>query len=102
VKVLYCARVCESASLRHSLVMKQVWSPDLRVHGELIWSRVGPNRASCLGLIRTHYSQETPKSPQGEQLEMGEASGIVFPCVPERRTPYLLSTALIPSIFISV
>jgi hypothetical protein len=26
----------------------------------------------------------------------------VFPCVPERRTPHLLSTALIPSIFVSV
>jgi hypothetical protein len=29
-------------------------------------------------------------------------SGGVFPCVQERRTPYLLSTALIPSIFVSV
>jgi hypothetical protein len=26
----------------------------------------------------------------------------VFPYEPERRTPYLLSTALIPSIFVSV
>jgi hypothetical protein len=26
----------------------------------------------------------------------------VFPCVLERRTPYLLSTVLIPSVFVSV
>jgi hypothetical protein len=27
---------------------------------------------------------------------------LVFPCVPERRTPYLLSKALFPSVFASV
>jgi hypothetical protein len=34
---------------------------------------------------------------------MDEASGVIcFPFMLERRTPYLLSTALIPSIFVSV
>jgi hypothetical protein len=82
--------------------MMQVWSPDLQIHDKLIWSRVSPNRASGPGLIWTHYSQEMPKSLQGEWPEMDEACGVVFPCVPERRTPYLLSAALIPSVFVSV
>jgi hypothetical protein len=63
VEVLCCVRVCENASLRCSLVTEQVWSPDPRVCGELIWSRVSPNRASGLVLIQTHYSQGMPKSP---------------------------------------
>jgi hypothetical protein len=46
----------ESVSLRHSPAMKQGWSPDLQVHGELIWSRVSPHRTSGLGFIQTHYS----------------------------------------------
>jgi hypothetical protein len=63
VEVLCYVRVCESESLRHSLVTKWVWSPNLWVHGEFIWFRVSPNKASGLGLIQTHYSQETPKPP---------------------------------------
>jgi hypothetical protein len=31
-----------------------------------------------------------------------KVSGVVFACVPERRTPYLLSTTLIHSISVSV
>jgi hypothetical protein len=62
---------------------------------------VNPNRASGLGLIQTHYGLEIPKSLCGEWLEMDEVSD-VFLCVLERRTPYLLSTALIPSVFVSV
>jgi hypothetical protein len=42
------------------------------------------------------------KSPQGQQLEVDEASGVVFPCVLERRNPYLFSTVLIPSVSVSV
>jgi hypothetical protein len=70
MEVLCCVRMCESVSLRHSLVIKLVWSPDLWVHSEVIWSRVSPNRASDLGLTRIHYGQETPKSLQEEQPEM--------------------------------
>jgi hypothetical protein len=40
--------MCESVSLRCSLVIKQVWSSDPGVHGELIWSRVSPNRAPVI------------------------------------------------------
>jgi hypothetical protein len=36
VEVLCCVRVCESVSLRGSLVMKQVWSPDPRMCGKLM------------------------------------------------------------------
>jgi hypothetical protein len=70
-------RVCESVSLRHNLVTKQVWSPDSLVCGELIWSRVRANRASSLGLIQNLYGQETPKSLQGEQPETDKASGVI-------------------------
>jgi hypothetical protein len=95
--------VCESVNLRHSLVMKRVWSPDLQVRGELTWSRVRPNRGSCPGLIWIHYGQEMPKSPQKEQLEMDEASGVIcFPLCAREEDPYLLPTALIPSVFVSV
>jgi hypothetical protein len=31
-----------------------------------------------------------------------KVSGVVFACVPEGRTPYLLSTTLIPSISVSL
>jgi hypothetical protein len=61
VKVLCCVSVCESVNLRHNLVTKRVQSHDLQVCGELIWSRVSPNRASGLGFIQTHYGQEMPK-----------------------------------------
>jgi hypothetical protein len=37
-----------------------------------------------------------PKSLGEEWLEMDKASGVVFPCLSERKTPYLLSIALIP------
>jgi hypothetical protein len=87
VEVLCCVRMCENVSPRHSLVIKKVWSPNPQVHGKLIWSRVSPNRASGLGLIQTHYSQEMPKSPQGEGLETDKVSCVVFLCAPERRTP---------------
>jgi hypothetical protein len=33
---------------------------------------------------------------------MDKANDVVFPCVPERRTPYLFSATLIPSISVSV
>jgi hypothetical protein len=36
------------------------------------------------------------------QRQMKQVVLFVFPYEPERRTPYLLSTALIPSIFVSV
>jgi hypothetical protein len=36
------------------------------------------------------------------QRQMKQVVLFVFPCVPKRMTPYLLSTALIPSIFVSV
>jgi hypothetical protein len=68
--------------------MKQVWSPDPRVCGELIWSRVSPNGASDLGLIQTHYNQEMPKSLQGEQPEMDKVSGIIcFPPCARKEDP---------------
>jgi hypothetical protein len=55
--------LCENVSLRNSLVKKWVWSPDRQAHGELIRSRVSPNRASDPGIIWTHYDQEMPLSP---------------------------------------
>jgi hypothetical protein len=73
-------RVCESVSLRHSLVTKQMQSPNPQVGGKLIWSRVSPNRASSLGLIQILHSQEMPKSLQGEWPEMDEASSVI--CFP--------------------
>jgi hypothetical protein len=86
VEVLYCVRVCESVSLRHSLVMKWMWSPDQWVCGELKWSRVNPNRVSGLGLIETYYGQEVAKFLRGEWQEMYKVSvWFVFPCVLERR-----------------
>jgi hypothetical protein len=97
--------VCESVSLRWSLLMKQMWSPDLWLSGKLTWSRVSPNRASGPGLIQTLYGQEMPKSLWGEGSGWRWTKWVVlfvFPCVPERRTPYLLSTVFIPSIFVSV
>jgi hypothetical protein len=104
VEVLCCVRVCESASLRCSLVMKQVWSPDPWVCCELRWSTVSPNRASGLGLIQTYYGQETPKSLRGCSCRQWTKWVVLFvlPCVPEKRIPYLLSTGLIPSVFVSV
>jgi hypothetical protein len=57
VEVLCCVRVCESESLRHSPVTKQLWSPDLWVPGELIWCRVSPNRTSGPGLKWTYYGK---------------------------------------------
>jgi hypothetical protein len=77
VEVLCCVRVCESVSLRRSLVTKQVWSPDPWVCSELIWSKVSPNRASGAGIIQTHYGQEMPKSLQGEWPEMDKANGVI-------------------------
>jgi hypothetical protein len=50
-------------SLRHGLDTKQAQSPNLQVHGELIWSKVSPNRAFSLGFIWTHYSKEVPHIP---------------------------------------
>jgi hypothetical protein len=53
----YCAVwVCEIASLRCSLAAKWGRNPNLLVHGEFVWSRVSPNRASSLGFIWTHYN----------------------------------------------
>jgi hypothetical protein len=71
---MYCVRVCESVSPRCSPAAKQVWHHNLWVCGDLIESRESPNRASSLGFIWTHYSQETPKSSQGKELEMDKVS----------------------------
>jgi hypothetical protein len=70
--------------------MKQVQSPNLLVCGELIWSRVSPNRASGPGFIQTHYSLEVPKSLLGELLEMDKASGVIcFPLCARKEDPLL-------------
>jgi hypothetical protein len=74
--------LCESVNLRCSLVMEQVWSPDLQVCGELICFRVSPNKASGLELIRTHYGQEKPKSLQDK------VSGVIcFPLCAREEDP---------------
>jgi hypothetical protein len=88
VKVLCCVRVCESASLRCSLLTKLVWSPDLWVHSKLIWSRVSPNSTSGPGLMQTHYGQEMLKSLRGEWLETDEVSGVTcFPLCEGEKDP---------------
>jgi hypothetical protein len=51
VEVLCFVRVCESASLRCSLVMKLVWSPNPWFCGEILWSRVSLNMFSNPGLM---------------------------------------------------
>jgi hypothetical protein len=77
LEVLCCVRVCESMSLRHSLVMKRVQSPDLQVCGGLRWSRVSPNRACSPG-------QEMLKScEEGGRRQMKKVVLFVFPCVLE-------------------
>jgi hypothetical protein len=80
VEILCCVRVYESASPRHRLVMKHMWSPNPWICGKVIWSRVSPNRFSSPEFIWTHYGQETPKSPQGVQLEMGKVNDVI--CFP--------------------
>jgi hypothetical protein len=52
--------LCESvwsASLRNSPAAKWAGSCNPQVGGELIWSRVSPNRASGPGFIQTLYGQ---------------------------------------------
>jgi hypothetical protein len=47
-------------------------------------SRVSPNRASSWA----HYGQETPKPPQGKQLETNDASAVIyFPLCARKEEP---------------
>jgi hypothetical protein len=76
-KVLCCVRVYKRVSLRRSLVAKWVRSPDPRFCGELIRSRVSPNRASGVGLYGLTGAKESPKSPWGEWQETQKR--VLFP-----------------------
>jgi hypothetical protein len=103
VEVLCCVRVCESASLRYSLVMKWVWSPYPCVHSEIIWSRVSPNRASGLGLYWLTMAKRCLNPCKGSGWRWTKWMVLfVFPCVLEKRTPYLLSMpSSLPSLSLS-